>query len=59
MQDSITVQVHQTYAHLDEELPNLGFWQLAPHLFLEIEAQISVFAQLHDDVDLFVRSEGF
>jgi len=52
MEDPVCVQIVKSKTHLDKELPDLGLGQLASHLFLEEQAQISVLAEFHNDVDL-------
>ena len=50
VQDSVDVQVLDSKTHLNEEAPNLLFWQVSPHLLLKKNSQITVLAKLHDYV---------
>lgn len=60
MEDVLAVQVVDSYADLDEELPNTILAQVLvlivlPSEFLQVLIQILVLTELHDDVDsLFI-----
>lgn len=47
VQNFIGVQILNAQTHLNEELPNFCFRQGPPHLLLQINTQISIFAVLH------------
>ena len=51
MEDLVLMQVAQTQAHLDEELPYFLLLQGSEHLLLQVLSYIPVLAVLHDDVD--------
>lgn len=57
MEDPVGVQVLESEAHFDEELPDLTFPEVFTHLLLQELAQVFVFAVLHHDVQLVVRLE--
>jgi len=51
VKNAVLVQVVDAKAHLDKEFPNFLFGQTSPHLALQQQAEVSVFAELHDNVD--------
>lgn len=46
------MEVLDTETHLDKEFPDLLFGEGFAHLAFEVQPQISIFAVLHDDVDI-------
>ena len=46
------MEVLQSETHLYEKLPDSLFSQHAAHLSFQIDAQVSVLTELHDDVDV-------
>lgn len=54
MQDVIGVQVMHAKCNLNEELPDYILTQVLRLLLLQERVQVSVLAELHDDVDLCV-----
>lgn len=51
------MQVLEAKTHLNEEFPDGLLIDSLAHLLLEEEPKVSLFAPLHDDVDLSVRCE--
>lgn len=45
------MQVPESKAHFDEELPNFALIKCSTHLPFEVLAQISIFTVLHDNVN--------
>lgn len=58
MQDALTVQIVDSKAYLDEDLPDEVVCEQFPILFLDVGLQVAVVAVLHDYVDLSVFYEG-
>ena len=58
VQDFLGVQVLQSQAHLNEELPNLGFGQQTTHLLLDQGVEVAPVTVLHHDVQSFFLNEG-
>ena len=50
----VVVQVKDPKAHFNEVLPDDFLVEGSAHLFLYVHAQVSILAELHDDVDLFI-----
>jgi len=57
MQDSVSVEVLESLAHLNEKLPNPALGQGSAHLALEVQAEITVLTKLHDDVNFLLVQE--
>ena len=48
------MQVLQAFAHLNKELPYLALRQGSSHLPLQIQSEVTILAQFHHNIDLFV-----
>ena len=57
MQDSVSMEVLEALAHLNEKLPDPALRQGSTHLALEVKAKITVFTKLHDDVNFLLVQE--
>ena len=58
MEDLVRVEVLEAETHLKEELPDVLLREHLAHLALEELTEISLLAELHNDVDVTLLSEG-
>lgn len=54
----VRVQVLNSEAHLKEELPNTLLCEGLSHLLLEVETEVAILAELHDNVDVRLLGEA-